>query len=57
VKKGNNFLIYLAKVKAASNSIRATCVCTERMNINDQRKENTFTDPAVGLEKMKMAEE
>jgi hypothetical protein len=58
VKKGNNFLIYLAKVKAASNSIRATCVCTERMNIKDQRKEeHTFPDPAVGLEKMKMAEE
>ena len=58
MKKGNNFLIYLAEVKAASNPILATCVCPECMNIKDRRKEeNTFPDPAVGLEKMKMAED
>jgi len=58
VKKGHNFLIYLAKVKAALNPILATCVCPECMNIKDQRKEeNTFPDPAVGLEKLKMVKD
>jgi hypothetical protein len=45
-------------VKAASNPIPATCVCPECMNIKDQRKEeNTFLDPAVGLEKTKIVED
>ena len=58
VKKGNNFLIYLDEVKAASNLILATCVCPECMNIKDRwKEENPFPDPAVGLEKMKMAED
>jgi hypothetical protein len=43
-------------VKAAANPVLATCVCPECMNIKDKRNvENTFPDPAVGLEKMKMA--